>query len=95
MKPNGGTESKTEARFVFILDPLVDVRFIAANFLLEDGGQRSSGVFGIDVDAPGQHCLLANVSPRQIKAALHLQMRLRFNLLGQEFTEDQRLGKIL
>jgi hypothetical protein len=67
---------------------LVDFRFIASHFLLEDGGQRRSGVFGINVDAPGQQRLLADISSHEIKSALHFQMRVRFNLLGNNFAED-------
>ena len=77
------------------LDLLVDLRLIAANLLLKDGGQRGSGVFGIDVDAPGQQSLLADISSCEIETALDFQVSMRFDLLREEFAEHQRFGKIL
>ena len=42
--------------------------------LLQDGGQRGAGIFGIDVNASSKNCLLANIGAGEIKAALHGQM---------------------
>src|SRR5208282_1244859 len=95
VETKGRPQRKTVMRFIGGLHPLIDSGLVASNLLLEDGGQSGAGVFRINVDATGQHGLLADIGSRQIEAALDFQMSLRFDLLGQKFAEDERLSKIL
>jgi hypothetical protein len=72
-----------------ILYALIHRSLIAARLLLEDGAQRGARVFRINVDATGQHSLMADIRPRKIKAALHFQAGVRFNLLRHKFAQDR------
>ncbi len=61
----------------------------------ENRGQGGAGVFGIDIDAAAENRLLADVCARQVEAALDRQVGLVFDLLGEDFAEDELLGEVL
>jgi hypothetical protein len=63
--------------------------------LLQDCGQRGPGVFGINVNTPGENALVGDVSSAEIKAALDWKMSFAFDLLGDKFSEDDLLGEVL
>ncbi len=63
--------------------------------MFEDRGQRGAGVFGISVDASGKNALMGNVSAAEIETAFDGEMSFVFDLLGNEFSEDDLLGEVL
>jgi len=94
LNPNGGLSVKFEVRFIFAFDALIHSFPIARNLLFQDGGERSAGVFGIDIDASCQHRLLADISSCQIEASFDFYLRARFHHLSEKFTQHQRLGEV-
>ena len=80
---------------VFGLDLVVNLFGIAGRLRFQNRGQCGAGVFGIDIDAAAENRLLADVGSRQIEAALNRQMGFVFDLLGDDFAEDELLGEIL
>ena len=81
IEAESGPRVSPKRRSYSVLTRLIDFRLITPRVLLENRGQRSAGVFGIDVDASGQHRLLTNVSSGQVEAPFHLQIGVRFDLL--------------
>jgi hypothetical protein len=69
--------------------------------LLEDGGERGAGVFDVGVDATGGEGLLADVAAGEVEAAVDFNVGLAlggvdgFDLLGEQFAEDDLLGEVL
>ncbi len=68
--------------------------------LLEDGGERGSGVLDVGVDAAGDEGLLADVAAGEVEAAVDFSVGLAFgcvdgfDLLGEEFAEDDLFGEV-
>src|SRR3984885_863593 len=86
---------KAKVGFIFAFHPLIHSSAITGDFLFQDGRERGAGVFGIDIYAPRQHGLLADVSSGQIEAAVDFQQRARLDHLSEKFAEHQRLGEVL
>ena len=68
--------------------------------LLEDGGEGGAGVLDVGVDAAAGEGLLADVAAGEVEAAVDaLGMAFGgedgFDLLGEEFAEDDLLGEVL
>ena len=95
VETEGAADCQLEARRIFSLDAGVDVFFAAGRILFEDGGQGGAGVFRVDVDASAEDRLVADVAAGQVETALHREMGLVFDLLGNEFAQDELLGKVL
>jgi hypothetical protein len=68
--------------------------------LLEDGGEGGSGVFDVGVDAASGEGLLADVAAGEVEATGYMLVGATFlrvdgfDLLGEEFAEDDLLGEI-
>jgi len=75
-------------------DGVVDLLRIAVYRLLENSGERCSGVFDIGVDASGDEGLVADVGPGEIEAALDREVGLGFDFLREKLAEDDLLGEI-
>ena len=95
LKPRGGPSVRWNWLFVFRFDAIVNGLAIGTRRLLEDRGQRGAGVFGIDVDASGENALVGDVGAAEIEAALDGELGLVFDLLGDDFSEDDLLGEVL
>ena len=95
IEAEGLTDLEIEPLGVFGLDLVVDLFGIAGGLLFQDRGERGAGVFGIDVDAAAENCLMANVAAGKIEAAFDRKMGFVFDLLGDDFTEDELFGEIL
>ena len=68
---------------------------IAIERLLENGSERGPRILRINIDASGQNPLMRNVSSTQIKSALDRKMSFIFDLLRDEFPEDDLFGEVL
>jgi hypothetical protein len=60
----------------------------------QNGGERRSSVFGIDIDAPAEDCLMANIAARKVETAFYQQVSFVFDLLRDDFAEDELLSEI-
>src|SRR5690348_17725595 len=87
-------DRKLKLLLVFLFHLVVHGGGIFERRLLEDGGEGGAGVLGVNINSARQHGLLADVGAGQIEAALHLEVSLRLNLLGNQFAEDELLRKI-
>ena len=63
--------------------------------MLENRGQSGARVFGINVDASGENALVGDVCSAEIETSLDRKMSFVFDLLGDEFSEDDLLGEVL
>jgi hypothetical protein len=63
--------------------------------LLENGGERRASVFRIDVDAICEERLMSDITPRQIESPFDWNMQPGFDVLCQEFRQDNLLAEIL
>ena len=95
LNPNGVAHGEVEALLIFGLDLVVNFVTIAVWFFFQDRRQGGAGVFRIDVDAACENGLLADKSSGEIKAALDGKMGFGFNLLGDDFCEDELFGEVL
>ena len=95
LKPKGWPTSRLNRLGVFGLDLVVNLLGIAGRLLFQDCGQGGAGVFGIDVDASAEDGLMADVASGQVEAALDREMSFVFDLLGNDFAEDELFGEIL
>ena len=95
LNPKGWPDFEIETAGVFGLDLVVNLLAIAGRRLFQNRGERGAGVFGIDVDASAENCLLANVGSGEIEAAFDREMSFVFDLLGDDFAEDELFGEIL
>ncbi|MEY2413784.1 MAG: hypothetical protein QOD84_2390, partial [Acidobacteriaceae bacterium] len=60
----------------------------------QNRSESGAGVFRIDINPSAENCLVTDVSPRKIKTPLNGEMSFVFNLLGNDFAEDQLLGEV-
>ena len=76
-------------------DLLINLFGIAGRLLLQDRGEGGAGVFRINIDAAAENGLLADVAAGEVEAAFYRKMGFVFDLLGDDFTEDELFGEIL
>src|SRR6266498_1662344 len=95
VEAEGRAEGQVETLLVFRLHAIVNRFPICCGRLLQDCGQRCAGVFEIDVDASGEQALVRDVSAAEIETSLDRKMSFVFDLLGDEFSEDDLLGEVL
>jgi len=74
------------------LDKAVD--FILDSQTVEDGDESRSRVFHVHVDASGEQCLMADITSGEIEAPVNGRGGAA-KVLGEQFTEDELLSKIL
>src|SRR5208337_1649303 len=89
------SQCQTQTLFVFVLYSLINFSPASFGVSLQNCAQSRAGIFRVNVDAPRQHGLMADIRSGKIKASLHLETSLSFNLLCDEFAENQGLGKVL
>ena len=94
IEAKGLADVQIELPGVFGFDLVVNLCGIAGRRLLQDCGERGAGVFGINIDAAAENCLVANVAAGKIEAAFDREMSFVFDLLGDDFTEDELFGEI-
>src|ERR1700739_3788037 len=87
-------QGEDESPFVFLLYALVNVLLVSTGLLFEDCSESGARVCRIPVNPSCQDGLLADVGSGEIKATLHLQIRVRFDLLRDELAENERFGEI-
>ena len=63
--------------------------------LLEDRRPGRAAVLHVAIQPTMAQAVVQQTGAAETEAALHLQARVAFNLLGQQFAEDQLLGEIL
>src|SRR5579872_5493651 len=63
--------------------------------LLENGGQRRARVLRVHVNPPRQHGLLADIGSGEIEAALDFEVSPGFDLLRNQFAQDELLREVL
>src|SRR5215469_13842836 len=95
VETKSGTYSESKPSLIFSLHALKYVALVAGYGLLENCRQSGARVFGIDIDASGEHRLLTNVGSCQVKAPLDFKISARFDLLRNQFAEDERLSEVL
>src|SRR5439155_20499745 len=88
-------DGQVELLFVFGFHTIINSLFVRGWTCFQDRSQRGSGVFGIDIDAAGQNALMRNVGPAQIKTPLDGKMSFVFDLLRDDFAENDLLSEIL
>jgi hypothetical protein len=86
---------QVETRGVLAFGLVVHAPGVAFYRLLQNGGERSAGVLHIGVDSPRQQRLMADVGAGEIKPPLHVQPRLRFQMLRKHLAQDSLLGEVL
>ena len=86
---------QAEARGVLSFDLVVDICRVAFHRLLQNGGECRAGILHVGVDAPRQQRLMSDVSAGEIKPPLHVQSRLRFQVLREHFAQDDLFGEVL
>ncbi len=87
-------ELEIETPGVFGLDLVVNLLRIAGRLRFQDRSQSGPGVFGIDIDAAAKNRLVTDVSPGQIEAAFNREMSFVFDLLGDDFAQDELFGEV-
>ena len=74
-----------ELALVRLLHLLVHTSGIAGGMFLQDGGERSSGVLDVHVDASGEQSLVTDVGSGEIEAALDRLAANALQVLRQQF----------
>ena len=62
---------------------------------MQDRGESRACVFGIKIDFPGNKRLMTQQSAAEINAPLHMQRRMRLNLLREQLRQHNLLGEVL
>src|ERR1700722_7486554 len=83
-----------ETLCIFRLDFVVNLLSPAVRAFFQDCSQGCAGVFGIDINAPSEYGLLADIGASEIEAGFDGKMGFGFNLLGDDFSEDELLGEV-
>ena len=94
IKSEGLADVEIETAGILGLDLVVNLLGIAGRRLFQNRGERGAGVFGVDIDAAAQNGLMADVAAGEIEAAFYRKMGCVFDLLGDDFAEDELLGEI-
>src|SRR6266481_7842610 len=84
---------KMEAIGVELLDAIVDSARIALRSFVQDGGQCRAGVFDVEVQLACEKCFVDEECAAKIGLSDDKNAGFRFNVLGQEFSEHNLLGK--
>ena len=84
-----------EARGICLFNFVVNSRGIVFDRQFQNGGKGRPSVFHISIDAPREQRLMSDVSAGKKKPPLHMQARLRFQVLRQHLAQDDLFGKIL
>ena len=60
---------------------------------VEDGGEGGAGVFDVEVEVAGEQSFLAEERAAEIGFAIDVDAGAGFDVLGEEFGEDDLLGE--
>jgi hypothetical protein len=82
-----------ETLSVALFHAIVDIAWVAARGLVEDGGEGGAGVFDIEVEVPGEQRFLAEECAAEIGFAFDVNASAGFDVLGEELREDNLLGE--
>lgn len=82
-----------ETAGVFVAHTSIDGIRIASGIFTEDGGKSGSGIFDIKIDIAVQHGFVNQESAAEIGFAFDGNPGPRFDVLGEEFGEDDLFGK--
>ncbi len=90
----GFGEVKIKFLGVLLFDAVIDLsgRVLAGGFV-EDGGQGGTGVFDVEVKISGEEGFVDEKSAAEIGFAVHRDVGAGFDVLGEEFGEDDLLGE--
>ena len=94
VEAEGRAHGQIESRGIFGFHAGVDILLGACGILFEDGSEGGAGVFGVNVDASAENGLVADVAAGEIEAALDREVSLVFDLLGDDFAEDELFGEV-
>ncbi len=84
-----------KSALIFGFDAIINCFAIGMELLFQDGRECCAGVFGIDINAPGENPLMGNVSSAEIESALHRKMSFILDLLRDEFAKNDLLSEVL
>ena len=86
---------KSESPFVLRFHFIEYGRRTAFDGVVQDGGECGASVFDVSVNASREQGLLADEAASKIKTPLDVQVRARFEMLGENFAEQRLFGEIL
>ena len=86
-------DCEIETLGVELLHALVDGDGIAGGRFVEDGGEGGAGVFDVEIDVAGEQSFVDEESAAEIGFALDVDAGARFDVLGEEFGEDDLFGE--
>jgi hypothetical protein len=72
---------------------VIDFVRITAGGFVEDGGERGSGVFNVEVEVTGEESFLAEKRAAKIGFALDVYASAGFDMLREELCKDDLLGE--
>src|SRR5579863_5559967 len=77
---------------ILLFDARIDLGRVALRLLLEN---RRARVLRVNIDAPRENRLVADVAAREVEAPLNEEVGARFQMLGNQFAENGLLGEVL
>ena len=72
-----------------------DLGGIPQGFFFENRGESRACVFGVNVDVPSHHRLLGQECAAEIELAANVSVEAIFEMLGDDFTEDELFAEVL
>ena len=72
---------------------MVDRSRIAGRLFVQNGVQRGAGVLHVEIDLAGLHGFVNQQRAAEIGFALHVDAGARFNVLGEQFGQDDLFGE--
>ena len=93
LEAKGLGDFEIEALQVALLDALVDIGGIAGSSFIQHGGQRGAGVLHVEIEIARLKGFLAQERAAKIGFALDVDTGASFDVLGEEFGEDDLLGE--
>jgi hypothetical protein len=72
---------------------IVNVAWIGAGRFVEDSGEGGAGVFDVEIEVAGEQGFLAEERAAEIGFAVDVNAGAGFDVLGEEFGEDNLLGE--
>jgi len=87
-------EVEIEFLGVLLFDAIVDLRGrVLARGFVEDGGEGCAGVFDVEIEVAGEEGLVDEEGATKIGFAVDGDVGAGFDVLGEEFGEDDLLGE--
>src|SRR5207237_8542826 len=89
-----GKHTRSGARTQSPGDPPVDLRWVGAGTLTEDGKKSGAGILRIDVDPVGAKCLKGDLGGAEAETAVYLEAA-GLQQLGKHFSQQIRFAERL